>query len=90
VQKVTREEARAASSEERMEALRLEMFAAAENLEFEKAARIGEELKTLERAAGGDGKAGPSPKSAGRGPVKAAASGARASRMGGKGRWKRR
>ncbi|HKQ69991.1 MAG TPA: helicase-related protein, partial [Polyangiaceae bacterium] len=89
VQKVTREEARAASSEDRIEALKLEMFAAAENLEFEKAARIRDELKNLERMSGAESttKTG-----AGRGgPVKAAA-GARAggSRGRGGGRYKRR
>src|SRR5207253_663088 len=67
VQKVTREEARAANAEDRVEALRLEMFAAAENLEFEKAARIRDELKTLERMTGagasGAGRTdGPEPK----------------------------
>ena len=34
--------------QERMAAMRLEMFAAAENLEFEKAARLRDELKKLE------------------------------------------
>jgi excinuclease ABC subunit B len=88
VQKVTREEARAASSEERYEALKLEMFAAAENLEFEKAARIRDELKTLERMTGTDGPHA-SQVSSRTGPVKAsAARGAPASR--GRGRYKRR
>ena len=35
--------------------MRLEMFAAAENLEFEKAARLRDELKKLESLAGVDG-----------------------------------
>ena len=37
--------------------MRLEMFAAAENLEFEKAARLRDELKKLEGMAGVDGAA---------------------------------
>ena len=37
--------------------MRLEMFAAAENLEFEKAARLRDELKKLEALAGVDGNA---------------------------------
>ena len=41
--------------QERMAAMRLEMFAAAENLEFEKAARLRDELKKLESIAGADG-----------------------------------
>jgi excinuclease ABC subunit B len=45
--------------QERIAAMRLEMFAAAENLEFEKAARLRDELKKLEAVAGvgagGDG-----------------------------------
>jgi excinuclease ABC subunit B len=36
--------------------MRLEMFAAAENLEFEKAARMRDELKKLEAIAGVDSK----------------------------------
>ena len=55
VQKMTKEEVASASSEDRIEALKLEMFAAAENLEFEKAARIRDELKALERMTGTDG-----------------------------------
>ena len=35
--------------------MRLEMFTAAENLEFEKAARLRDELKKLESLAGVDG-----------------------------------
>ena len=54
VQKMTREEAQLASSEDRIEALKLEMFAAAENLEFEKAARLRDELKVLEKLGGRD------------------------------------
>ncbi len=38
--------------EERLLAMRLEMFAAAENLDFEKAARLRDELKKLEAVAG--------------------------------------
>ena len=38
--------------QERIAAMRLEMFEAAENLEFEKAARLRDELKKLEAAAG--------------------------------------
>jgi excinuclease ABC subunit B len=40
---------------ERLAALRLEMFTAAENLEFEKAARLRDELKRMEAVAGADG-----------------------------------
>jgi excinuclease ABC subunit B len=43
--------------EERLAAMRLEMFAAAENLEFEKAARLRDELKKLAAMAGVDGEA---------------------------------
>jgi excinuclease ABC subunit B len=42
---------------ERLAAMRLEMFAAAENLEFEKAARLRDELKKLEAVAGIEGDA---------------------------------
>jgi excinuclease ABC subunit B len=45
---------------ERIEALRQEMFAAAENLEFEKAARLRDELKRLEGRGGSDPESGPS------------------------------
>ncbi len=38
--------------QERLAAMRLEMFAAAENLDFEKAARLRDELKKLESLAG--------------------------------------
>jgi excinuclease ABC subunit B len=38
--------------QERLAAMRLEMFAAAENLEFERAARLRDELKKLEAMAG--------------------------------------
>jgi excinuclease ABC subunit B len=41
-----------ADVEERIAAMRLEMFTAAENLEFEKAARLRDELKKLEALAG--------------------------------------
>jgi excinuclease ABC subunit B len=40
---------------EQISALRLEMFSAAENLEFEKAARLRDELKRMESLAGIDG-----------------------------------
>ncbi|HEX8792190.1 MAG TPA: helicase-related protein, partial [Polyangiaceae bacterium] len=44
--------------QERIAAMRLEMFTAAENLEFEKAARLRDELKKLQAMAGdGDGSA---------------------------------
>ena len=44
--------------QERIAAMRLEMFTAAENLEFEKAARLRDELKKLQAMAGdGDGAA---------------------------------
>ncbi len=39
---------------EQIAAMRLEMFTSAENLEFEKAARLRDELKKLEALAGGD------------------------------------
>src|SRR6185436_9486950 len=42
----------AAEAFERVEALRQEMFAAAENLEFEKAARLRDELRKLTAGAG--------------------------------------
>jgi excinuclease ABC subunit B len=42
----------ASDIEERLAAMRLEMFAAAENLDFEKAARLRDELKKLESVAG--------------------------------------
>src|SRR6185436_12866720 len=90
VQRVTREEARAASSEERIEALRLEMFAAAENLEFEKAARIRDELKALERMTGTDDSGPRTRGSAGAGPVKAAAGARGGSQRNRGGRYKRR
>jgi excinuclease ABC subunit B len=41
-----------ADVDERLAAMRLEMFTAAENLEFEKAARLRDELKKLEAIAG--------------------------------------
>jgi excinuclease ABC subunit B len=40
---------------EQMRALRAEMFAAAENLDFERAAKLRDELKKLEALAGEDG-----------------------------------
>jgi excinuclease ABC subunit B len=43
---------RASDIEERIAAMRLEMFSAAEELQFEKAARMRDELKTLEALAG--------------------------------------
>jgi excinuclease ABC subunit B len=87
VQKITREEVRAAASEDRIEALKLEMFAAAENLEFEKAARIRDELKSLERLTGTDD-APPSRSGTRAGPLKASAARPPAAR--GRGRYKRR
>ena len=45
---------------ERISELRAEMFAAAENLEFEKAARLRDELRTLDgKGGGGDGESAP-------------------------------
>jgi excinuclease ABC subunit B len=41
--------------QERIAAMRLEMFTAAENLDFEKAARLRDELKKLQLVAGGEG-----------------------------------
>jgi excinuclease ABC subunit B len=85
VQKVTREDAKTASAEERIEALKLEMFAAAENLEFEKAARIRDELKMLEQNGGEAPPKSRSSAGAHTGPVKAAPSVARS-----RGRYRRR
>jgi excinuclease ABC subunit B len=48
-------EASAGDFQERLAAMRLEMFAAAENLDFEKAARMRDELKKLEASAGAAG-----------------------------------
>jgi excinuclease ABC subunit B len=51
---------RAADIEERIAAMRLEMFAAAEELQFEKAARMRDDLKKLEAIAGLEtGRSGP-------------------------------
>ena len=44
---------------ERIAAMRLEMFAAAENLDFEKAARLRDELKKFQAIAGSDGAPAP-------------------------------
>ncbi len=56
---------------ERLEGLRREMFVAAENLEFEKAARLRDELRALEGLSGQAGRspaaAAPTPRAAGRG-----------------------
>jgi excinuclease ABC subunit B len=88
VQRMTKEEVVSASSEDRIEALKLEMFAAAENLEFEKAARIRDELKNLERMTGTDGG---SARTASRGgPIKAAAGTRGGAAARGRGRYKRR
>jgi excinuclease ABC subunit B len=48
-------EASGSDFQERLAAMRLEMFAAAENLDFEKAARMRDELKKLEASAGAAG-----------------------------------
>jgi excinuclease ABC subunit B len=45
--------------QERIAAMRLDMFTAAENLDFEKAARLRDELKKLQSVAGGDAPAAP-------------------------------
>jgi excinuclease ABC subunit B len=50
---------------EEIEALRQEMFVAAENLEFEKAARIRDRLRTLTAGTSGEPPAGPTKASAG-------------------------
>jgi len=59
VPKIGKGAAASSSSEEQLaeqiQAMRLEMFAAAENLEFEKAARLRDELKRAEAAAGKGG-----------------------------------
>jgi excinuclease ABC subunit B len=85
VQKLTREELVASNTEDRIEALKLEMFAAAESLEFEKAARLRDEVRSIERATG---------KAAAAGEVSAVpmakAAGARGAPARGKGRYKRR
>jgi excinuclease ABC subunit B len=49
---------RASDIEERIAAMRLEMFSAAEELQFEKAARMRDELKALEAIAGREAPAG--------------------------------
>jgi excinuclease ABC subunit B len=78
-----RDAASAESAAERIEALRQEMLAAAENLEFERAARLRDELKALEHgrdvppAARSDAKAKPNARAAGAG------------RGRGRGSWKR-
>jgi excinuclease ABC subunit B len=43
--------------DDQIEAMRLEMFAAAENLDFEKAARLRDELKRIQASVGGGGEA---------------------------------
>jgi excinuclease ABC subunit B len=53
-------DAEGADAQERIAAMRLEMFAAAENLDFEKAARLRDELKRLASAAGADAAPEPS------------------------------
>jgi len=89
VQKVTREDAKTASAEERIEALKLEMFAAAENLEFEKAARIRDELKSLEEGVTDASSRPRSSAQSSSGPIKASqARGAPAARS--RGRYRRR
>jgi excinuclease ABC subunit B len=45
----------AADLDEKLSAMRLEMFEAAENLDFEKAARLRDDLKKLEAVAGRGG-----------------------------------
>jgi excinuclease ABC subunit B len=55
VQRIVKADAKDARVEDRIDAMRLEMFAAAENLEFEKAARLRDELRSLERVAGSKG-----------------------------------
>ena len=52
---------RAPDIDERIAAMRLEMFAAAEELQFEKAARMRDELKKLEAMAGAEGGGRPAP-----------------------------
>jgi excinuclease ABC subunit B len=85
VQKISREDAKTASVEERVEALKLEMFAAAENLEFERAARIRDELKMIEQNGGEAPPKSRSSAGAHAGPAKAAPSVARS-----RGRYRRR
>jgi len=72
---------------ERMQALRQEMFLAAENLQFEKAARLRDELRKLqsESGRGGSGEVVPMPAaraSSGAGSRRASGSGKRAARTG--------
>ncbi|HVH40853.1 MAG TPA: helicase-related protein, partial [Labilithrix sp.] len=98
--------AKAASREvelaEQIKALRAEMFAAAESLDFERAARMRDELKKMEALAGKDGGGAiafydpyadaPKKAKASRGASKSSASKAGASRAkagGGRGRYKR-
>jgi excinuclease ABC subunit B len=89
VQKLTREDTPSASLEERIEALRLEMFAAAENLEFEKAARIRDELKLLEEGVG-DAPSQARSSAAASGPVKTAHARNSPSSARSRGRYRRR
>src|SRR5579872_6032154 len=53
-----------ADVQERLAAMRLEMFAAAENLDFEKAARLRDDLKKMEGLAGVDSSRSDAPQSA--------------------------
>ena len=67
---------------DQLEALRQEMYAAAENLEFEKAARLRDQIRLLKADEGGDALAAAEPAK----PGKAAAGGRAASGRGGGGR----
>jgi excinuclease ABC subunit B len=88
VQRVSHKEVAAASTAERLEALRQEMFAAAENLEFEKAARLRDELKKLERQEAADD--APEPQSSSRSLPGAKPAAARGRAQRGGGRWAKR
>jgi len=67
VQRITSPEKEEGSILDRIEALKLEMFTAAENLEFEKAARLRDQLKALQKLVGqGEDEQPPSAKSGSR------------------------
>jgi excinuclease ABC subunit B len=68
---------------DQLESVRQEMFAAAENLEFEKAARLRDQIRLLK---GGDSDDAASPRAVSKPKARAAGGGRGASRGGGRGR----